>query len=104
TASATTSVTASTDLAITKTAPATATTGTNFSYTLTAKNNGPSAATGIVVTDTLPAGVTFVSASSGCTNASGTVTCNVGSLASGASATFTITVNPTSVGTITNTA
>src|SRR6202007_416310 len=104
TASASTQVTASADLAITKTAPASAAVGTNFNYTLTVKNNGPSASTGSTVTDTLPGGVTFVSASSGCTNASGTVTCNVGSLASGASATITITVTPTTVGTVTNTA
>ena len=32
------------------------------------------------------------------------MTCGVGSLASGASATITITVNPTSVGAVTNTA
>jgi uncharacterized repeat protein (TIGR01451 family) len=60
------------------------------------------------VTDTLPAGVTFVSASSTqgtCTNASGTVTCHVGSLAVGANATITITViTPGRPGSITNSA
>jgi len=62
------------------------TAGSPITYTVTASNNGPSAATGVVVTDTLPAGVTFVSASSTqgtCTNAPGTVTCPVGGLANG---------------------
>jgi hypothetical protein len=46
-----------------------------------------------------------VSASPGCTNASGTVTCTIGNLTSGSTATETITVTaPTSPGTITNTA
>jgi uncharacterized repeat protein (TIGR01451 family) len=96
------------DVSVTKTAPATATVGTPITYTVTAKNNGPNGATGTTVTDTLPGGVTFVSASSTqgtCSNASGTVTCNIGSLASGATATITIVVNaPSSPATITNTA
>src|SRR6202030_3436367 len=93
TASATTTIVASADLSITKTAPVTATTSSPITYSVTATNNGPSPATGVVVTATLPAGVTFVSATSSqgtCTNASGTVTCSVGNLASGASATLTI--------------
>jgi uncharacterized repeat protein (TIGR01451 family) len=109
TASATTQVSAvavaSTDLAITKTAPATATVSSPLAYTLKVTNNGPSPATGVSVTDTLPAGVTFVSASTGCTNAAGTVTCTIGSLANGASVTLTINVTiPGTAGTITNTA
>src|SRR5207244_3959129 len=92
-------------LAITKTGPASVTTSSPITYTVTATNNGPSPATGVTVTDTLPAGVGFVSASSGCTNASGTVTCSVGNLASGASAIITISATaPSTAGTITNTA
>ena len=52
-------------------------------------------------------GTTFVSATASqgtCTNASGTVTCSLGSLASGASGTVTIAVTPTVVGTLSNTA
>ena len=68
-------------------------------------SSGPNAATGVSVTDVLPANVTFVSAGSGCSNSSGTVTCTVASLASGADATFTITVTaPATAATITNTA
>src|SRR5436190_17516586 len=82
TASAATDVTVVTptltDLAITKTGPATVAGGGPIAYALTATNNGPSDATGVTVSDTLPAGVTFVSASSSvgtCANASNTVTC-----------------------------
>src|SRR5262249_6639067 len=102
--SASTTVAAA-DLSITKTAPATVAAGQQFTYTLAVHNGGPNDATGVAVTDTLPAGVTFVSASTGCTNASGTVTCTVGNLANGANATITIVVTaPSTAGTITNTA
>src|SRR5262249_50930017 len=106
TASATTQVQAlSADLSITKTGPATVGAGQSFTYTLAVQNGGPSDATGVAVTDTLPTGVTFVSASTGCTNGSGTVTCTVGALASGANATETIVVTaPNNGGAITNTA
>jgi choice-of-anchor A domain-containing protein/uncharacterized repeat protein (TIGR01451 family) len=63
-----------------------------FSYTLTAKNNGADTAKDVVVRDTLPVGVTFVSASTGCAKAASIVTCTVGDLANGASKAFTINV------------
>ena len=40
--------------------------GHDFTYHLAASNSGPAAATGVAVTDTLPANSTFVSASAGC--------------------------------------
>lgn len=89
------------DLAITKTASAaTVAAGSNVTYTLAAKNNGPDAATGVVVNDALPAGASLVSASSTAGTCSGTstVTCNVGTLSSGAAATVTVVVKMTSVG------
>lgn len=51
------------DLSLTKTAspPSPVTAGTDVTYTLTAKNWGPSKATNVVVKDTLPAGVTVKS-------------------------------------------
>ena len=77
----------------------------SLTYTLTVSNAGPQPATGVVATDTLPAGVTLVSASPGCTDASGTVTCAIGSLANGATAVRTIEVRTPAVpGVITNTA
>ena len=69
--------------------------GGDLTYTLTVTNGGPAAAAGVTITDTLPAGVTFVSASAGCNNVSGTVTCTIGGLANGANAVRTIVVSPT---------
>jgi uncharacterized repeat protein (TIGR01451 family) len=87
------------DLAVVKTGPALVTEGHDLTYHLEATNNGPANATGVVVTDTLPTNSTFVSASAGCTEAAGVVTCTVGNLASGASAGFDITVTAGSAGT-----
>lgn len=58
-------------------------------YTLTAHNNGPGTVTSATVTAALPAGKTATNLSSGCTSSPGTVTCALGSLANGASATST---------------
>jgi choice-of-anchor A domain-containing protein/uncharacterized repeat protein (TIGR01451 family) len=81
------------DVTITKTASvASPHGGDSVTYSLLVQNLGDSPATGVTVTDTLPAGVTFVSATSPCTFASGTVTCAVGTLAAHASTTLTITV------------
>ena len=106
TSTTTTTVTAqSTDLSIVKTdAPDPVSVGGDITYTLAVTNNGPDAATGVTATDILPAGVTFKSASAGCVNAAGTVTCTIGGLASGASTSVTITVTTTASGTISNTA
>src|SRR5262249_31070723 len=78
--------------------------GVNFSYTIQVTNNGPDDATGVTVTDTLPATVTFVSASPGCSEASGTVTCAIGNIAVSASSSVQIDVTPTAAGNISNTA
>ena len=80
------------------------TVGTPLTYSLNFVNDGPGTATNITVTDTLPAGVTFISASPGCSEAQGTVTCNFSGLGSGTRFGPTIMVIPTVVGTITNTA
>jgi len=80
--------------------------GTSLTYTLTVVNSGPSDATGVVVTDTLPFGVTFVSASPGTTYDNSTGVWAVGDLANSGSATLTITVTTarSTRGTITNVA
>ena len=79
------------DLQITKGHAGTFNAGANGIYTLSVTNNGPStAASPIVVSDVIPAGESFVSATGTswtCLFASGTVTCTYGSgLASGATA------------------
>lgn len=94
------------DISVTKAGPATATVGSNFDYTVTVSNAGPSAATGVKVTDTLPSSnVTFVSAAASqgtCSESLGDVVCSLGSLADGASATVTITVAAAVAGTAKN--
>src|SRR5580704_17086876 len=87
------------DMAITKTgSPNPVLQGSTLTYTLGVTNHGPASATLVTVTDTLPSQVSFVSASSSqgsCSQASGTVTCSLGTMASGATATVTIAVTAT---------
>jgi uncharacterized repeat protein (TIGR01451 family) len=72
----------STDLSITKAPPTAITAGENATWQLGVTNSGPSTATGVEITDTLPTGLTFVSATPDiCTAAGQTVTCTVGTLA-----------------------
>ena len=63
--------------------------GDTVTYTLTITNNGPSTAANVRVSDTLPAGLTFVS-SPDCTAAGAVLTCVSGALASGSARTLTI--------------
>lgn len=76
--------------------------GTNLKYTLNVTDRGPDIATNTVVSDATPVGTTFVgyTTSAGtCTTpnvgATGTLSCKVGSLASGAKVTVTMTVKDT---------
>jgi uncharacterized delta-60 repeat protein/uncharacterized repeat protein (TIGR01451 family) len=75
-------------------------------YTLTVSNGGPDAAVGVTVTDTVPAGVTFVSAaaSQGSCTGTATVVCTLGTIGPAVSATVTIVVRPQAEGTLTNSA
>ena len=84
----------SVDLAIVKTAPASANPGAAIAYNLAITNNGPDNATGVVAVDTLPAGVGFVSASAGCIYAVGpnTVSCTIGALANGVTVNRSVTI------------
>jgi uncharacterized repeat protein (TIGR01451 family) len=110
TSTVTTQLGAQIDLAIVKTdSPDPVTAGQQLTYTLKSTNTGPSNATGVTITDTLPPGVSYVSATSSqgaVSFAGGTVTVGLGNLAVGASATTTIVVavNSATTGSITNTA
>ncbi|MEW6330871.1 MAG: hypothetical protein AB1560_05355 [Pseudomonadota bacterium] len=93
---ATITVNASADLSLSVVdAPDPALTGSPLSYTVTATNAGPSAATSVVVTHTLPGGVTGSGAPSqgSCTGTS-VISCNLGTLNNGQSATVTVTATP----------
>lgn len=92
------------DLAIVKTDSVDPVTGgSNFAYTLEVTNEGSAAATGVTVRDFLPASVTFVSASPGCVEAGGIVTCDLGTVAAGATESVTLTVqSPNADVTLTN--
>ncbi len=101
TATDTTTVATSADLSVTKTdSPDPVIAGANLTYTITVANAGPNAAQSVSLTDTLPAGTTFVSltapAGFSCTTpavgGNGTVTCTIASLAAGATQTFTLIV------------
>jgi uncharacterized repeat protein (TIGR01451 family) len=92
------------DLTVAKSGPSATTEGNNVTYTLLATNNGPTTATGVTVSDAVPANSTFVSASPGCALAAGVVTCTAGTLASGASQAFSVTVKAGSGSSIVNTA
>lgn len=87
---------ASSDLSIDKTGPTEVVAGTSLTYTLEVTNGGPSTATGVTVTDELPAGVEFVSAtpSTGSVNESGgTVVWNVGTMGAGDTQSLDIVVD-----------
>src|SRR5262249_49292537 len=68
-------------------------------------SSASNAATGVTVTDTLPAGLGYVSASPSqgtCAQAAGTITCDLGGLAPGASATVTVVASTAAAGSFTS--
>jgi uncharacterized repeat protein (TIGR01451 family) len=73
-----------------------------LTYTLEVRNHGTGPCQGVRIIGTLPPGATNIMAP-GCHISGNTVTCNLGTVAAGSSATLTITVNaPTTTGTITS--
>ncbi len=99
-------LTASADLSLTKvlTEAGFVLVGDDVVFALAVTNNGPATATGVTVTDTLPAGLSYVADDCGAGFVDPTLTWDVGSLAVGASATCNLTVTVTQEGAITNTA
>ena len=87
-------------------APNPVTVGQTLTYTLNVSNAGPSVATGTVLSDSLPASVSFVSAqpSQGACNGTAAITCSLGSLAVGGNASIVIQVTPNAAGSLTDTA
>lgn len=96
------------DLALVKVAtPVPVLLGNDLTYTIIVTNQGPNDADSVTVTDPLPSGVTFVSAiasQGSVTQITGTVTGNLGALASGTRATVTIVVTPGAAGQVCNSA
>lgn len=103
----------SADLSITKSSSGTVVVGQPLTYTLTVHNAGPDAASNVTVSDTLanlldrpglPGLVGITTTQGTCTPAapasvaSATVSCNLGTLNNGGSATVTITIRPDNTG------
>lgn len=78
--------------------------GDDVAYTIDVGNAGPTTAKAVTVTDTVPAEMQFVSASPGCVESSGVVTCDLGNVQVGATPQVTITLKACTGTTIVNTA
>ena len=100
------------DLAVTQTdSPDPVTARGQVTYTVAVRNDGPADATGVTLTDVLPDAV-FASAApsqGSCVRAGkgrrdGTLTCDLGSIPAGGTATVAVVVSPSREGTIVNTA
>lgn len=105
--------TVASDVAVTNAAAKSVATGAELTYTITATNNGPDAASGMVVTDAVSTGSTFVSVTTSAgtckspgVGGTGTVSCTIGNLAVTGAAAVTLTVKATAAAgtTLTDTA
>jgi uncharacterized repeat protein (TIGR01451 family) len=100
--SETTTVLPSADLSVSKVGgPNPVYAGNPYTYTITVHNDGPSSAAGVILTDTLPAGVVFMSASGNCTG-TGPVVCTWPSLPASSNTQVRVVVRTTLEGQITN--
>ncbi len=99
----TTTVIPQADVAVLVSGPPTTVAGTSSTFTITVTNNGPQAASSVLLSDALPPGATFASLTQdtgpvfGCTTpgigSPGTITCSIASLPSGATASFSLAMN-----------
>jgi uncharacterized repeat protein (TIGR01451 family) len=81
--------------------------GASITYTITVSNSGPSTATNVGVSDTVPTGLSsFVWSGNGHTNVSGAINDIIASLVPGNTVVYTVTatVSPSATGTLSNTA
>ncbi len=105
-ANATVQVPAKADLKVTiAAAPNPVQTGQNINYTIKVNNAGPDNATAINLSDTLPANTTYVSnttSQGSCSAASGTFSCALGDLTTTTTATVTLVLTSSVVGTLNN--
>jgi len=69
--------------------------GDSFTYTITVNSVGGATANNVVVSDTIPAGLTITGTSNACSVSGQNVTCALGNLAGGDHASVTITVKAT---------
>ena len=87
------------DMSISDTGPTSVNSGANATYTLTVNNTTLNNAPSVMVTDTFPTtGATFVSATPSqgiCSAAGGTVTCTLGAVAGGGTASISLVLNLT---------
>lgn len=94
TATDTTSIIPQADLELDVSAPLSVTASAPLTYTLTITNSGPSLASGLTLTQTLPLTATFVSSTPGmpdCQQAANLVVCQLGNLSAGASVQVLVT-------------
>lgn len=101
----------SSDLSLTKTGPTTLELGQPVTYTVTVANAGPSESKNVVITDTVPAGLTFNSSAStpGCTLTGSNISCAIPTIAAAGSSAVTLVFSSTlpatcTAGSITNNA
>ena len=78
------------NLSVSISGPSSVVSGSTVNYVLNINNAGPQSATNVVGTFTVPAGASFLSASSNCTFVANVVTCLAGTIVNGATQTSTI--------------
>jgi len=89
-------------IAITKTGPATLNWLQDGTYIITVTNPGVYTNTGVVVTDTIPSGLSYVSSNPAGTVSGSTVTWNLGTMGPGTTKAVTLVLNGKELGTWTN--
>ena len=91
------------DISVSVQAPANATTGSAANYTIQVANAGPDTAQGVTLTNILPSSIILGSVTTSQGSCSGTsiIYCDLGSITTGSSVTVTISITPTTAGSLT---